>query len=166
MTPDNLVEHVLSHDNRKKILAGLMNGTCRWFYGAISQIHPNMTEEMARQKLRVSLESYLLRLHRIYRGAGLTKEPYDKFYHENERSTEAAMFYLLKTLHTTCGKLYLSSVIALWIDLEHKEEEYKSYACMCTGEESEAPIVTPYLLYNFLGYSAEMDEEKSAQTLQ
>ena len=150
MLDPNLVHSVISHENRKYLLNDLLNGTNRWFYDALSQVNPTLDAEATKQMLRMSLKNYLGTLYRVFRNAGVTSQVYSKFYHENDKSLNAAMIYLLKTLKTMCGELYIAAIIALWVDLERREGDYKEYVRKCTGDDDAGIEVEPFLLYNFV----------------
>jgi hypothetical protein len=152
MLDGQLVNSVISHTNRKYLLTGLLNGTNRWFYDVMSQLQPHMGAEATREMLCEALENYLETLHRVYRRAGLTLQTYSVFYYENDDTIEFAMVYLLKTLRTLCGNFFQAAILALWVELERREDEYGVFVRVCTGkgDDGTKTEASPFLLYNFV----------------
>ncbi|MDD3983117.1 MAG: hypothetical protein ABFD12_07425 [Syntrophorhabdus sp.] len=145
-----LVESVLYHSNRKYLIQSILNGTNHWLYQSITQLHPGLDAETTGKKLSSVLHTYLNMYHRVYRKAGITSQSYSKFYQENNDTTEAIMVYLLKTLRTLCGNLYIAVIIAIWIDLERKEDVFGEYVKQAAGEQKNNRAVFPTLLFDFV----------------
>jgi hypothetical protein len=152
MLENQLFKSVITHTNRKYFLTGLLDGTNRWFYDVMSRIHPTWDAEKTSSMLRGSLQSYIMRLYNIHRRYGWTDQMYFEFYHDNPDTINAAMSFLLNTLHTQYKNYYLAAVLALWVELERKEGDYAEYVRICTGQEDDgfAVEVNPFLLYNFV----------------
>ncbi len=162
MHEKTLIQSVISHPNRKYLLNELMNGTGRWFYNALSQIQPSQNAEKTRATLRLSIQGYLATLYRIYRKAGWTTLTYHDFYHNDPITTKYVMLFLLNTLDRQYDKLYLAAVLALWIELERRDDDYAEYVRRCTGQDDDEGVeITPFFLYNFVCSTAHDDVQET-----
>jgi len=146
------VGSVIGHDNRIHLLNGVLNGTNTWFYHALSQMHPGMDMEKTKKALGKAMSDYLSLMYRVSRRSGITTQPSEKFFSENDLSSQAAMVYLLKSLRLICGHhLYLATLVAIWVDLERKEEDFIEYVRQCTGEAGYCgEFVNPIMMVNYV----------------
>jgi hypothetical protein len=98
-----LISSVIEHDNRVHLINGILNKTNTWFYQALSQMYPDANITELKGALSDAMTHYLETMYRISRRAGITNQPYEKFFYGNADTAQSAMIYLLKSLRVLCG---------------------------------------------------------------
>ncbi len=158
-----LVNSVIQHDNRIHLLHGIVNGTNTWFYHALSQMHPDMDIDKTKKVLGKAMTEYLSMMYRLYRQSGMTTQPFEKFILGKDPS-HAAMTYLLKSLKLICNQhLYLATIVALWVDLERKEDDFIEYVRKSTGTDDYCgDVVNPIMMINYVCSSLVDSQTKDA----
>ncbi|HRR40561.1 MAG TPA: hypothetical protein P5244_04930 [Syntrophales bacterium] len=156
-TQMGLITSVVEHDNRVHLLNGILNKTNSWFYQALSHIYPDADIAGLKDNLSNAMTNYLSTLYRISRRAGITTQPYEKFFYDNSDTAQSAMIYLLKSLRVLCGPYYASALAALWVELERRETEYAEYARTNAGREE----YDQEMMFRFVCYAVDRQESSA-----
>ncbi|HOE18683.1 MAG TPA: hypothetical protein PK344_14855 [Syntrophorhabdaceae bacterium] len=158
-----LVNSVIEHDNSIHLLHGIVNETNTWFYHALSQMHPDMDIDKTKKTLGKAMTEYLSMMYRLYRQSGMTTQPFEKFILGKDPS-QAAMTYLLKSLRLICGQhLFFAAIVALWVDLERKEDDFIEYVRKSTGTVDYCgDVVNPVMMINYVCASLVDSQTKAA----
>jgi len=74
------------------------------------------------------------------------------------------MTYLLKSLRLICGQhLFFAAIVALWVDLERKEDDFIEYVRKSTGTVDYCgDVVNPVMMINYVCASLVDSQTKAA----
>ncbi len=119
-----ILRFILSHPFEKSFLQELLNGTNPWLFEILSQLNgqdPKQTE----RDVRKSLEEYLQAQKRLSHEWSRKRRSYKDFL-DDEKTTDAAMVYFIKTLLAKFNEPNQEVLVlmAVSISLERMEAEF------------------------------------------
>lgn len=112
---------VLNHPNAKTLIYEILNENASFLYESFSQLKMWPSPEDAKRNLRKTLEAYLMIQNSLE--CEIAVKSYKEFL-QNEETVCSAMDYIYRTLKEKNGNSFIVSLVALWIALERKEEEF------------------------------------------
>ncbi len=139
---EDLSGRIVKHPNVKFLILELLNGTASFLFRVLSSLNGKGIEEV-KGNLRETIEGYLCAQKNLA-GFHLSERKTLKDFLDDERTLESTMAYLLKTFSSRYGDAFPLIVIALWISLERKEEQFEEFV-----RSAEEPLSLNEALYAF-----------------
>lgn len=146
---------IVNHPNAKTLIFEILNENVPFLYEAFSQLKMWRSAEEARTNLRKILEAYLTMQNNL-----CSIKSYKEFL-QNEETLYSAMDYIYRTLQEKNGTSFNASLVALWIALERREEEFLEFQKDYLKENPSGlgEILTAFWLFNGFQYDYHYREQ-------
>jgi hypothetical protein len=146
----NIFSEILGHKNKRYLLQEILNETAYFLCESLCQTGMWKEPQEAGENLRKIIETYLSTQMRIEYEHWQKRKTYKEFLSDEETAT-LAMDYLVKTLTGGNSSFPELNVLSLWITLDEREEEFKSFFEELKKEEplTMREALTAYWLYHF-----------------
>lgn len=150
----DIVDRITNHPNAKVLIFEILNEKTPFLYEILSGLNIWGSPEKTKKDLKRILEGYLLIQNRLGYEYWPSRKSYKEFL-TDEETVRSVMVYLFRTLLEKNGTSLLVSLIAIWIALERKEEEFKRFFEECRKEESFALGETLTAFWIYSGFDVE-----------
>ena len=141
-----IVGEITNHPNAKTLIVEILNETTSFLYATLSALNGWGSPDEIKKDLKRILEGYLSTQNRLRYEHSVSRKPYKEFI-TDEKIARSAMLYLLNTLSAKCGKNLPVALIALYMALERKEEDFKKF--FGNLQKEEEPSNLKEALYTF-----------------
>ena len=121
-----IVGEITNHPNAKMLIVEILNETTSFLYATLSALNGWGSPDEVKKDLKRILEGYLSTQNRLGYEHSISRKPYKEFI-TDEDTARSSMLYLLNTLSTKCSIDLPVALIALYIALERKEEDFKGF---------------------------------------
>lgn len=118
----DLARRIANHWNVRTLILDILNESATFLYEVFPEVKMWDGPMEAKKNLRKILEAYLMLQNNLKHD----QESFREFLF-NEATIYSAMDYLYKTLRSKNGESLDASLIAIWITLERREQEFKDF---------------------------------------
>ena len=153
-----IVDRITNHPNAKVLIFEILNEKTPFLYEILSRLNIWGSPEKTKKDLKRILEGYLLIQNRLGHEFWASRKSYKESL-TDEETVRSAMVYLFRTLLEKNGTSLQVCLIAIWIALERKEEEFKRFFEECRKEESFSPGETLMAFWIYSGFDVEENRE-------
>jgi len=154
----DIVDRITNHPNGTVLIFEILNEKTPFLYEILSSLNMWESRDKTKKELKRILEGYLLIQNRLgYEYWALRKSYKESL--TDEGTVRSAMGYLFRTLLEKNGTSLQVSLIAIWIALERKEEEFKMFFEECLKQESFALRETLTAFWVYSGFDVEENRQ-------
>ncbi len=139
-----LVPEIINHPNANTFLREILDGNCHFFCNIVAKLNGGDARKVGID-LRKTLEHYLTTKNNVTHEFSKDKKTFREFLWDKE-TVQFAMLYMMKSLSNRLNSNFPYALIALFISLERKEQDFQDFLMAIQGREE---VDLKELLYSF-----------------